>query len=121
MQAKAVEQVNLFIVVWDNECYQSIGGPPTHASGRVDIAAIARGAGIENAYTVKTLDDFDRHCREGLRAQSLYLVVAKMRIMALRCFATRWRRACRTAIGNVTSVKIESRWIGLHRPQTRRS
>ncbi len=40
---------NLFIVVWDNECYQSIGGPPTHtASGRVDIAAIARGAGVEN-------------------------------------------------------------------------
>lgn len=38
---------NLFIVVWDNECYQSIGGPPTHtASGRVDIAAIARGAGL---------------------------------------------------------------------------
>ena len=25
---------NLFIVVWDNECYQSIGGPPTHTAGR---------------------------------------------------------------------------------------
>ena len=36
---------NLLIVVWDNHCYQSIGGPPTHtASGRVDLAAIARGA-----------------------------------------------------------------------------
>src|SRR5450756_1692377 len=23
---------NLLVVVWDNECYQSIGGPPTHLS-----------------------------------------------------------------------------------------
>jgi thiamine pyrophosphate-dependent acetolactate synthase large subunit-like protein len=70
---------NLFIVIWDNECYQSIGGPPTHtASGRVDIAAIARGAGIEHAYAVKTLDEFDRHCKAGLRAQSPYVVVAKI-------------------------------------------
>jgi thiamine pyrophosphate-dependent acetolactate synthase large subunit-like protein len=70
---------NLFILIWDNECYQSIGGPPTHtASGRVDIAAIARGAGIEHAYTVKTLDEFDRHCEAGLRAQSPYVVVAKI-------------------------------------------
>jgi sulfopyruvate decarboxylase subunit beta len=70
---------NLFIVVWDNECYQSIGGPPTHtASGRVDIAAIARGAGIEHAYAVKTLDEFDQHCDAGLRAQSPYVVVAKI-------------------------------------------
>lgn len=37
---------NLFVVVWDNEMYQSIGGPKTHtASGTVDLAAIARGAG----------------------------------------------------------------------------
>jgi sulfopyruvate decarboxylase subunit beta len=69
---------NLFVVVWDNECYQSIGGPPTHTSGRADIAAIARGAGIELAYTVTTLDDFDRHCRDGLRTQAPYLVVAKV-------------------------------------------
>jgi sulfopyruvate decarboxylase subunit beta len=69
---------NLFIVVWDNECYQSIGGPPTHTAGRVDIAAIARGAGIEHAYTVTTLDDFDRRCEQGLNALSPYLIVAKV-------------------------------------------
>jgi sulfopyruvate decarboxylase subunit beta len=70
---------NLFVVVWDNECYQSIGGPPTHtASGRVDIAAIARGAGVEHAYAVKTLDEFDQHCEAALRAQSPYVVVAKI-------------------------------------------
>ena len=69
---------NLLVVVWDNECYQSIGGPPTHTAGRVDIAAIARGAGIEHACTVTTLDEFDRQCELGLQAQSPYVIVAKV-------------------------------------------
>ncbi len=70
---------NLFVVVWDNEQYQSIGGPPTHtATGRVDIAAIARGCGIPQAHTVRDLDDFDRHCALGLTATEPYVVVAKV-------------------------------------------
>lgn len=70
---------NLFVVVWDNEQYQSIGGPPTHtALGRVDIAAIARGCGIEQAHTVRDLEDFDRHCAAGLVAREPYVVVAKV-------------------------------------------
>jgi thiamine pyrophosphate-dependent acetolactate synthase large subunit-like protein len=70
---------NLFVVVWDNECYQSIGGPPTHtASGRVDLAAIARGAGIEKAFTVTALADFESHCAEGLKAPGPYLLIAKV-------------------------------------------
>ncbi|MDJ0399592.1 phosphonopyruvate decarboxylase [Rhodococcus rhodochrous] len=70
---------NLFTVVWDNECYQSIGGPPTHtAKGKVDIAAIARGAGIEKAYTAETLEEFDKHCVAGLSADEPYVLVAKV-------------------------------------------
>ncbi|MGX7724376.1 thiamine pyrophosphate-dependent enzyme [Rhodococcus pyridinivorans] len=70
---------NLFTVVWDNECYQSIGGPPTHtAKGKVDIAAIARGAGIEKAYTAETLEEFDKHCVAGLFADEPYVLVAKV-------------------------------------------
>ncbi|MDQ8024098.1 MAG: thiamine pyrophosphate-dependent enzyme [Moraxellaceae bacterium] len=70
---------NLFVVVWDNECYQSIGGPPTHtAFGNVDIAAIARGAGIANAHTARTVEEFDAHCAAGLAAQEPYVVVAKV-------------------------------------------
>ncbi|MBZ9936598.1 thiamine pyrophosphate-binding protein [Mesorhizobium sp. BR1-1-16] len=70
---------NLFIVVWDNEMYQSIGGPPTHtASGRVDIAAIARGAGIDEAHTARTIEEFDAHCAAGLAIDAPYLVVAKV-------------------------------------------
>jgi sulfopyruvate decarboxylase subunit beta len=70
---------NLLVVVWDNECYQSIGGPPTHtASGRVDLAAIARGAGVEQAFTVRTVEEFDAHCARGLASEVPYIVVAKV-------------------------------------------
>lgn len=70
---------NLFVVVWDNECYLSIGGPPTHtASGRVDLAAIARGCGVEHAYVARTLEEFDAHCAAGLAADVPYVVVAKV-------------------------------------------
>jgi thiamine pyrophosphate-dependent acetolactate synthase large subunit-like protein len=70
---------NLLVVVWDNGCYQSIGGPQTHtALGIVDIAAIACGAGIEHAYTARTLAEFEQRCREGLNALSPYVLVAKV-------------------------------------------
>jgi sulfopyruvate decarboxylase subunit beta len=73
------QPANLFVVVWDNECYQSIGGPPTHtASGRVDLAAIARGAGVTDAYTARTVSEFTELCDKGLRADRPYLVVAKV-------------------------------------------
>jgi sulfopyruvate decarboxylase subunit beta len=70
---------NLFVVVWDNECYQSSGGPPTHtASGRVDLAAIARGAGVDNAFTASSLEEFEAHCERGLRGDGPYILVAKV-------------------------------------------
>ncbi len=70
---------NLLVVVWDNECYLSIGGPPTHtAGGRVDIAAIGRGAGLEHAHTARTVVEFDALCAEALDAASPFLIVAKV-------------------------------------------
>jgi sulfopyruvate decarboxylase subunit beta len=70
---------NLLVVVWDNECYQSIGGPPTHtASGRVDLAAIARGAGIDDAYTARTIEEFTGLCEKGLRSDHPFVIVAKV-------------------------------------------
>ncbi len=70
---------NLLVVVWDNECYQSIGGPPTHtASGRVDLAAIARGAGVDDARTVRTLEEFTAQAKVGLSASRPFVIVAKV-------------------------------------------
>lgn len=70
---------NLLVIVWDNECYQSIGGPPTHtAQGRVDIAKISQGAGVECSYTARTLAEFENHCQAGLVAALPYVIVAKV-------------------------------------------
>lgn len=70
---------NLLVVVWDNECYASIGGPPTHtAFGRVDLALIARGAGVSDAYTAWTVSEFTELCEKGLRADRPFLIVAKV-------------------------------------------
>jgi thiamine pyrophosphate-dependent acetolactate synthase large subunit-like protein len=70
---------NLFVVVWDNEQYQSIGGPKTHtASGRVDLAGIARASGIDQAFTATMVEEFDAHCEAGLKAEVPYVVVAKV-------------------------------------------
>lgn len=69
---------NLFIVVWDNECYQSIGGPRTHtAAGRVNLAEIAKGCGVRNAFVVEDYADFELHCERGLAAKEPYIVIAK--------------------------------------------
>ena len=70
---------NLLTVVWDNRCYQSIGGPPTHtASGRVDLAAIARGAGVDEAHTAETAEDFECLCRAGLAARVPWVIIARV-------------------------------------------
>jgi sulfopyruvate decarboxylase subunit beta len=70
---------NLLVVVWDNECYQSIGGPPTHtASGRVDLAAIARGAGVTQAHTARTDSEFAALAKQGLTADAPFVIVAKV-------------------------------------------
>jgi sulfopyruvate decarboxylase subunit beta len=70
---------NLLVVVWDNECYASIGGQPTHtAFGRVDLALIARGAGVSDAYTAWTVSEFTELCEKGLRADRPFLIVAKV-------------------------------------------
>src|ERR1700733_11598958 len=67
---------NLLVVVWDNECYQSIGGPPTHtAKGRVDLAAIARGAGVAGARPARTVAEFTDQATQGLAASVPWVIV----------------------------------------------
>jgi sulfopyruvate decarboxylase subunit beta len=47
---------NLKHFVVDNQVYQTVGALPMVNQGRTDYAAIARGAGIERARTIETLD-----------------------------------------------------------------
>src|ERR671931_2088131 len=48
---------NLTHVVFDNESLLSVGGFPTATSTGSDLAAVARASGIEDAVTVKDLED----------------------------------------------------------------
>jgi thiamine pyrophosphate-dependent acetolactate synthase large subunit-like protein len=59
------QPANLAIAVLDNARYGETGGQPSHTAGRgdggagTDLAAMARGAGIEHAITVGANGDLD--------------------------------------------------------------
>ena len=69
---------NLTIIVFDNECYESIGGAPSHTAAGADLAGIAREAGIGNAAAVSELDAFSREAEQRLKDNKLSLLVAKI-------------------------------------------
>jgi len=69
---------NLVHVVFDNECYESSRGAPTATAGQADLAAIARGCGIANVLTAKTLDEFENGFMRALRDDNLYFIHAKV-------------------------------------------
>jgi thiamine pyrophosphate-dependent acetolactate synthase large subunit-like protein len=51
---------NYALVVWDNEVHQTTGGQPTATAAGADLAAIARGAGIEKAMEVRAEEELRR-------------------------------------------------------------
>jgi sulfopyruvate decarboxylase subunit beta len=55
-----------------------VGGFPTATATGTDLAACARGAGIENAVTVTNIDDFVSAVRAALAGERLACVVAKV-------------------------------------------
>ncbi|HEX3336512.1 MAG TPA: thiamine pyrophosphate-dependent enzyme [Jatrophihabitans sp.] len=70
---------NLVSVVFDNEAYASTGGLPTATSGRTDLVAIAKGAGIDNAVEVTTPAAFAAAAAHGLAAgNGPCVIVAKV-------------------------------------------
>ena len=48
-----IQPRNLAIVILDNEMFGETGGQPTHTAGVTDLAAIAKGAGIPTAVTIR--------------------------------------------------------------------
>jgi sulfopyruvate decarboxylase subunit beta len=73
---------NLTVVVLDNGAYESIGWREngerfqTYTAGNTDLVAMAKGAGIQNAVTIHTLEDFERSFTKALTGRELsYLVI----------------------------------------------
>ena len=69
---------NLVEVIFDNESLLSVGGFPTATATGTDLAACARGAGIEGAVTVRNVDDFVSAVRAALAGERLACIVAKV-------------------------------------------
>jgi sulfopyruvate decarboxylase subunit beta len=69
---------NLRIFVLDNECYAGTGGQPSATAGAADLAAIARGAGVETVLTAGTIEEFRRVAMQTMHDEGLAYVVAKV-------------------------------------------
>ncbi len=57
---------DLYLIVMDNGIYEVTGGQPTPGSGRVDFAAVARGAGIPRVYDFASLAEWESGAEEAL-------------------------------------------------------
>jgi sulfopyruvate decarboxylase subunit beta len=70
---------NLIHVIFDNGSLLSTGGFESHTtSGITDLAAIARGAGLEHVSTVDTILDFGEAVIEAFKRDALSVIVAKV-------------------------------------------
>jgi sulfopyruvate decarboxylase subunit beta len=70
---------NLIHVVFDNGSLLSTGGFASHTtSGTTDLAAIARGAGIENVSAVDDVVSFGEAFMEAIERKALSVIVAKV-------------------------------------------
>jgi len=70
---------NLTHIIFDNGSLLSTGGFPSHtASGVTDLAAIAKGAGIENVDLVSTPMEFVGAVADAFERDALSVIVAKV-------------------------------------------
>ena len=71
---------NLIHVIFDNGSLLSTGGFESHTTqGVTDLAAIARGAGIEHVASVDSVLDFGEAAVEALERQDLSVIVARVK------------------------------------------
>ena len=69
---------NFGLIVFDNACYESIGGAPTATATGADLALIAKGCGLADAATVPDLEAFSAAARRALTAPGPIAVVARI-------------------------------------------
>jgi thiamine pyrophosphate-dependent acetolactate synthase large subunit-like protein len=70
---------NLAIYVFDNGVYSgSRISYPTATSGSTDLEAMAKGAGIKSARTIRDVEDFKKHGVEALSQNELAFFVCKV-------------------------------------------
>jgi thiamine pyrophosphate-dependent acetolactate synthase large subunit-like protein len=75
---------NLGIVIMDNGCYQITGSQPTPTADVTDIAAVARGCGLERVASVASLHEFGDALETMLAGKGPWVIVAKIDASAPR-------------------------------------
>ena len=74
-----LEPKNMIVFVFDNQVYSGTRiSEPTATAGKTDLAAMARGAGIEQAKTVRDLAAFQREMAASLEGDRLQFIVCKI-------------------------------------------
>ena len=68
---------NLIVIIGDNQAYEKAGGVPTFTPG-IDLVAIARGAGIPNAWLVREPSEFRRVIDEAFKASGASFIDLKV-------------------------------------------
>jgi hypothetical protein len=70
---------NLAVFVFDNQAYSGTRiSYPSATAGKTDLAAVARGSGIDHAATVSELEEFKREATGALNQAGLRFVVCKI-------------------------------------------
>ena len=69
---------NLIHIVFDNECYESSRGAPTATAGQADLAAVARGCGIHNVMTARSVAEFEAGIDRAFNGGDLHFILAKV-------------------------------------------
>jgi len=72
----SVNPPNLLAIVFDNQCYGSMG--PTATSRKADLEKIAQGAGITVTGTLQTVEQFASSVKKALDRSELSFFVAKV-------------------------------------------
>ena len=72
----ALRPMNLVHIVFDNRMYETTGGQATHTRRGVNLANVARGAGIEQVREVSDLPAFLDAAREALSGPGPWFIVA---------------------------------------------
>ncbi|MFN0074686.1 MAG: thiamine pyrophosphate-dependent enzyme [Chloroflexota bacterium] len=69
---------NLTCVIFDNQLYQITGGQPTHTETGTDLAAVARGCGIEQAAVATSVNVLRSELARTVNRSGPHILVAKV-------------------------------------------
>ncbi|HKA33010.1 MAG TPA: thiamine pyrophosphate-dependent enzyme [Candidatus Binatia bacterium] len=70
---------NLAVFVFDNQKYSGTRiSYPTATAGKTDLAAVAKGAGVEHSLTIREFEEFKHEATGALRESGLRFVVCKI-------------------------------------------